>query len=919
MRVLLLDMNEELRRRYVRDLISDLGQVGGARLEQWLKPLWDHLAGGLVNARGLNPQGAPVAGALDAIWPDGSVSEASSDSDYFKRPYVKPTHDFRHVLNVAPGVRTIRLFATQAAGPKFMTLAERVKHRLARYGYSLDLWDGRRIAEYIVDRLLTDERFVARVGDALPNLRRISEQNAANARVPALDPLYGGRSDEEDHVLAQLSVDNVVVLFGLGGIGKTELACSIAHRLRDEFELVIWVDGDRISGLESLRSYDVRLNGYRLNLLDLLAHHKTLLVLDSIGIDINVVSLQALCGAESRVLITSQVEFGEAVVPVGFVARTRAWEILSAGAERSCPDVVLDAVLAAVDGHPLVLRMLNQLALQGHDWATVERQCSHIAGAADEKRRTVASRILEQHLDILGPELAAFAWCGSAAIDKGLFEHLFGLIGTDKLQRWGLTARGQSDAVRLHDIVYACVQRLRDRLPIDDANLEERLEEYVASQLAPKRLGFFRVVNRHRALFEARLTDHPRPGALRYAYLHGHVPSQLNPALIGDPAVDARAGPQMDHRVWLLSIVEAIEADYRRVRDLGDKPAARSTLEARLPTFDLLIEDQRIPYTVRLIARHHRAKSLLKLGRVPEALEAFEALIAEHGDQHAAKLQVARLCESNPARGRDLIFEIIEAEQAVAGCVATSVLMETLATLRRKHLRRFVPEMTDRFGPFMAQQIKAAACSGEDQPIRAFAGVGPEWSYKAPDMFLEVLEAIDLGAPEDAEDDDERVAIGRLLTAAGKLLLRQGAISDAQLRFQQSERFFALVTHRTGFACTHHADSLLRLGRASDAAAILEQAPERQREAFWLLRRSEAHLASAELEDALARIDEALAMTNLDERRPTFLSQRADVLFAMNDPAHEVALREAVALCEDSQYRCDLEMRLAQRMEPPAT
>jgi hypothetical protein len=108
-------VNEDLRRRYVRDLIAALGQVGGARLEQWIKPLWDHLAGGPVTARGLNPEGAPVPGTLDAVWPDGSVSEASSDQNYFVKPYSKPARDFRHVLAEAPAVRTVRLFCTQVA------------------------------------------------------------------------------------------------------------------------------------------------------------------------------------------------------------------------------------------------------------------------------------------------------------------------------------------------------------------------------------------------------------------------------------------------------------------------------------------------------------------------------------------------------------------------------------------------------------------------------------------------------------------------------------------------------------------------------------------------------------------------------------------------------------------------------------
>jgi hypothetical protein len=83
-----------------------------------------------------------------------------------------------------------------------------------------------------------------------------------------------------------------------------------------------------------------------------------------------------------------------------------------------------------------------------------------------------------------------------------------------------------------------------------------------------------------------------------------------------------------------------------------------------------------------------------------------------------------------------LIFEIIEAEQKQAGQVPTSVLLDTPATLRRPHLRTTLPEITERFGTFMAQEIKAAACSGEDLPIHAFAAIGSEWSYHQPELLL---------------------------------------------------------------------------------------------------------------------------------------------------------------------------------------
>ena len=75
-------MNDELFRRFVRDLVEDLQQVSGASLEKLFKPLWDKMAGVPVQANGLNLQGAPISGALDALWPDGSGAEASSDKDF---------------------------------------------------------------------------------------------------------------------------------------------------------------------------------------------------------------------------------------------------------------------------------------------------------------------------------------------------------------------------------------------------------------------------------------------------------------------------------------------------------------------------------------------------------------------------------------------------------------------------------------------------------------------------------------------------------------------------------------------------------------------------------------------------------------------------------------------------------------------
>lgn len=905
-------MNEELRSRYVRDLTEDLKQVGGANLELWLRPMWERLAGAPVNARGVNLQGAPVKGTLDAYWPDGSISEASSDAKYFVRPYTKARHDFKHALEDARGVKVVRLFCTQVATPSVWTFYERVnRSRIKPKGYELDLWDGKRIAEYIVDNLLTDDRYVIRVGNALPNLRRIAEQNAVSNRLPLLSAGYRGRQAEEDDLLARLARSKSVVVSGFGGIGKSEFACSVAARHHPNVDRVIWVDASKITSVDELRSHDVRLNGYRLNILSLLESSRALLILDNVQGDLDLTQLDAACGTGSNVIVTSQVSFGHNPLQLEFLNDEDVRAILSTGMPAECPDDVLKQVTVAVEGHPLVLRLLSQIGVRSQRWEPIIDACKHIAGAADERRQTVADRILSQHLDVMSFELSVFKWAATASVDRALFESMAGEVGIEKLDRWALTARGQSDAVRIHDLVFASVKRLGERIHVEAGNFKDRLETFLADNVAPKRLEFFRVVGRHRALIERLLREDPQPGALRYAYLHSRIPSELNPALLGDSETDATRGPRDLSRIWLLSVVEAIEVDYRRVRDLGDKETAKKTLTARLAVFERLLSNRRIPEDLRAIAKHHKAKSILKLGRASEARALFEEIIAAHPSMYPARLQLARLLEADPHRAKLLIFDIIEAEQAQPGAVSTSVLIETLSSMRRRHLKPFVQEMTAAYGTFMAAQLKAATCLGEDQPIRAFAAIGPEWSYHWPDLFLEVLNEIEVGEPEEAEDDDERGALGRVLSAAGKLLLRQAKTVEAKLRFEQADQFFSNFEHEPStFSRVQHADVLLRMHKFEDAAEVLDVVPETKREAFWQLRRAEAYLELGQLTPAKTCIEAGLALAPI-EYRPTFLSIKSDIQHRAGDPQHINTLSEAIESCESQLYKAELSNKLA--------
>jgi len=275
---------------------------------------------------------------------------------------------------------------------------------------------------------------------------------------------------------------------------------------------------------------------------------------------------------------------------------------------------------------------------------------------------------------------------------------------------------------------------------------------------------------------------------------------------------------------------------------------------------------------------------------------------------YPSRLQLARLLEDDPDRARALIFEIIEAERQERGTVQITTLIETLATLRRKHLHGFNTEMTKRFGPFMAQVIKAAAWSGEAQPVRAFAAVGPDWSYTEPALFREVFEEIELGSPASAEDDDERIAVGRIYVAAGKMYLRLGMTAEANTALARALEFFDALKSIGPFAAAHYADALLMTGGARTAGNILDQVPEEKRDAFWYLRRSEA-LDRTGSAGAVHCINRGIALIKLPKYRASFLAAKADLLHHAGDPEAIAVLDEAIASCEDGQYRIELQQR----------
>jgi tetratricopeptide (TPR) repeat protein len=898
-------MHTKRRAALIETLAQNVEQVG-PEFERFAGIVMGALSKVRLTHAGVNLRGYPVAGVVDSESDDGREAVEYSDRrNYFDGMMTKAEDDLRKILKDRPGAKQIYLVAGERTRPqKVADFKERVLAWPQMAGKALTFFGSEEIATEIVDHLLLDEQLIGRVAPYLADLRRIVDEEAAAALVPSLPSEILARPNVDCEIVARLAVQPVLTIAGMGGLGKSIAAMAYANAHRGAYQIQIWLDGEEVKRAESLRAFPlVRADDPR-NIAGLLEAGGCLLVIDDACQDLSIETLTKFCGEGSHVVLTRRLAPQGAYEPP-LLTQDEARAMLDApGAP--CPPAVFETVWASINGYPLCLNLLRAAARSGVPWDDLAEDCCAVGKILDEDGVRLVDRLLDRLKDLLQQELSVFVWADLPAVDKAFITHNVAPVGVRNLSAYGLTSVDRGGVVRLHDVVFAALKSLDWCGAARSAELDRALQAFIMKVADEPGLRLWTLVRSMMPKLEAMALSGVDDGPCLYALLAVWEADEVRRDLVGDPlAAASRFAEGLRGPLAVITIIETVEKLFLLDKHDGER-VARERLGERMPVFAALASLPALTSREQAQIQHHEGKALKRLGKLDEAAERFEAVLAGPCPMDEARLQLVTIYRSKPEKAAETIALVdqVFARWGAGEDVTYSVILGLIERLPAGE-GRWRNDIIARHAEAIKTTIIEAANQGVGQGVRAFAPLGRFISTEMPELFIEIFQQIPVPVPEGSGVDGDKFAWAEIHAEAAKALK-----ADATALRAKALRFYEAMVKPDDFNTQRRAEVLIEMGRAQEAEALLLPLQGR-RSPEWVERLlARTRLALGDPAGALERINTALILLKAEHFRSEFLELRFDIRSALGDAEAASDLKAALEASQKAAESKRLAFRL---------
>ncbi|MBC8879493.1 tetratricopeptide repeat protein [Pseudomonas cerasi] len=881
-------MNPQTRNLLIQRVIDSLGILAtGSIFERFGVVLIERMQDVRLVQRGSSVGGSPVGGALDAVSENGRVVvEASIVKGYFSGAMKKPWGDLDHTLALAPLAEDIYLLSSQRAEAgviEAMVNTALQEDRMS--GRRLHLMDSRSIAEAIIDGLMLRDDAIDDLAQYLPILAEIRDDHPASLNAPPLNALYVNNETVDAELDRRLETAMCVEIGGIGGIGKSQAAAACLLRSESRFEYRFWVSGRDIDGVERLSSVPLKRGGAERNISALLRRNCTFLVVDDASPRLDVAQLAAMCGPNSRILITRQNPSpGAFTMPT--MKELQARELLGKGLNSQPSKDEFQTIWRSVGGHPLSLAMLNAAAYEGVSWNELAEDCANVANLPVDGAR-LADRILGRLKPALGEELVLFQWACQSHCDRAFFKYVVGPLRLKAFERHGLTAPESEASLRIHDIVFTALNSLNWLTDEKARQIDGKLETFILQQIREDGHGLQLIASQLKGKIASNVEGGDRRPAFLYTLSMVWMGSAIQIHLLPNALEEARRLKSLgalNNEVAILVVLESIEAKERYLRQAEGDSVAVKWLGTVVQAYGDLAAMADLDAGQAAKIKHHHAKTLRGLGRHAEADHLFEEVVASHS-MNDAKLQLIRSAgcrDQGYETAKQYASEIIAAKLN-SGSVSPSLLM-ALGDALNSARQSWAGELIEQHEEMFLSEALYSAAIGIPQGYHSVASFVRAMVWHAPERVESLLARLPEPTPLMLDDDQSRGGYAEImLLAAG---------DDQPAYLNRALEAFETLKAPNLYQARKWGETLYKLGRYAEAETIFETIKDSGSRIWLAHNMSQVKLELGKFDEALALVNESIAgATGVNKKYlSSFLLQRIKVKIKLSqDPGRDIA------------------------------
>lgn len=607
---------------FIKTVVDDLDKLNGSEFESLCRPLLEMLTGHEFALKGHSLEMKAVRGSVDLPQEENFkvIGQCGTDSNYFTSD--KPVDDIESSKTNSPDFKTIYLLCNRRAkGDDYQATKKKVEKKIASLGkgYHYKLFDGQRIARKIYSNIF-QTREVEEILSYLPNAYATYQLLPQSNNIPLVSEDYKARPEEED-IEKQLEQVDFVQIYGLSGIGKSQISLAVSNNISGRFQTIFWIDGEKIDP-KDLHRVSIHRMGEEINLATVLERYRALVIVDNLNEHVGDLfkNFSHHNKNKSKCIVTSLQKNvdNQNSYNLTYVSDEISREILLDG-DISPTEPQLEILIKQLSGYPLLLELAKK-AVDNEEmtWDDVINESNMTEINDTEGNGVFAQRILGRYTERLLNQFCLLHFLDSTTVSKQLLKENSRLRYND-LMTFSIIQEADENSCKVHQIVLSAIRSLIGGNYNEEAvtayifnYLEKHVEKRDAGLYAMLACHQNRLQNIAETLASTDLLRHYITLANLYA-VDTYKNSDIYLAQINALSLDVR-----HQKVDLGLLIERIEIEQNQVRNNHGESSPEFKAKVEKDIEEIKGLPQETPTSQALI-NHHIGKWLSNAGEMPEA------------------------------------------------------------------------------------------------------------------------------------------------------------------------------------------------------------------------------------------------------------------------------------------------------------